>query len=649
MHFASQQRTAIGRTVIAAIIVVVLIIAAAGAVYFLSSNSSSTTSSSSGSNTSTSSGTGAPITTLTVDDETWPNGNLNQLNSIGAIPYPNWLDYTVYQSLVTVNGNVLYANGTLKLLPMLASSWNSSASGDTWTFQLQQGVKFSNGDPFNAYQVWGELYGLYYLSGNSSGWAVGYSVFNMNNANFGPSTIALMTQSGLVNPNAQLMSIMTDKNWPIYVVNQNEIGFNLLGPFPYFPQMWVQFTGLIFDTQYVLSNGGFGTPAAFNTNFNAAPIPGTGPYTVTGVSVNSYVQFTQNPTYWAASWTPAQVAANPYMDPGHVKNIIVTTKTDDVSRYVDLTSGAADIAPILQADWSNIVDNSKFSYFTQPSDAANIVAIALNTQRYPTNITMFRQAIAHAINYTQVSDDAFLGTQGGGLTPMMGPGYPAYPQLYDLGNLPAYQFNLTLAKADLAASKVNVATMQPLDFRVIQGCGVCSSTAQVVAQDLSVLNIPVNVLVTTPSQYAPPYVAGAGTYQQEVNESQTISNIMWFGTATFAPDEPTPADSWLTWVSNETSANNWAIYSNPIVQTCVNDLTNGSPASTITSACTAAQAQVTADAPYIWLGSVKLFFGGGSIVYNNQIVKSFLGDPVFSGQSSSAIFNTVQFVNGQDL
>ena len=83
---------------------------------------------------------------------------------------------------------------------------------------------------------------------------------------------------------------------------------------------------------------------------------------------------------------------------------------------------------------------------------------------------------------------------------MMGPGYPAYTQLYDLGNLPPYQFNLTLAKADLAASKVNVATMQPLDFRVIQGCGVCSSTAQVVAQDLSVLNIPVNVLVTTPSR-----------------------------------------------------------------------------------------------------------------------------------------------------
>ncbi|MGA2665404.1 MAG: ABC transporter substrate-binding protein [Nitrososphaerales archaeon] len=650
MLVASERRTGIGRTVIVAIVVVVLIVAAAGAIYAFSSNkstSTTTSSSSSGSNTSTSSATGGTISTLTIDDETWPNGNLNQLYSIGAIPYPNWQDYTVYQSLVTANGNIIYSNGTLKLLPMLASSWNSSASGDQWTFMLQKGVTFSNGDPFNAYQVWGELYGDYYLSGNSSGWAVGYSVFNMNDSNFGPSTIALMTQSGLVNPNAQLMSIMTNKSWPIFVVNQNEIGFNLVGPFPYFPQMWVQFTGLMFDTQYVLNNGGFGTPVAFNPAFNSVPIPGTGPYTVTGVSMNSYVQFTQNPTYWAKDWSAAQIAANPYMDPGHVKNVVITVKGDDISRYTDLTTGGAYIAPILQADWSNIVNNAKFSYFTQPSDAANIVGIALNTLRYPTNNTDFRQAIAAAINYTAVSDEAFLGTEGGGLTPMMGPGYPAYPQLYDLGNIPPYSYNVSLAKADIAASGVNTATLQPLEFRVIQGCGTCLTTAQVVQNDLAAVGIPVNVEVTPSSQYAPPLVAGAGTYPQEVNESQTIAQITWFGTGTFAPDEPTPADSWLTWVSDLTSANNFAIYSNPTVQICVNDLTNGTPEAALVTACTAAQAQVSHDAPYIWLGSVKLFFGGGSIVYNNQVVKSFLGDPVFSGQSDAAIFNTVQFVNGQ--
>jgi len=61
------------------------------------------------------------------------------------------------------------------------------------------------------------------------------------------------------------------------------------------------------------------------------------------------------------------------------------------------------------------------------------------------------------------------------------------------------------------------------------------------------------------------------------------------------------------------------------------------------------QARVAADVPYVWLGSVRLFLASGSLVYNNKIIKSFLPDAVFSGQSATAIFNTVQFVNGQDL
>jgi ABC-type transport system substrate-binding protein len=231
---------------------------------------------------------------------------------------------------------------------------------------------------------------------------------------------------------------------------------------------------------------------------------------------------------------------------------------------------------------------------------------------------------------------------------MMGPGYPAFKQLYDLGNVPPYNYNLSLAKADLTKSGVNTNTMATMQFAIIDGCGVCLSTAQIVVQDLTAIGIKVAVDQVSPSQYGPPLVAGSGTYPEEVNESQSIVNIMWFGTATFAPDEPTPADSWLTWVSNQTSANNWAIYSNPVVQTCVNDITNGASQTQLTSDCTAAQAQIANDAPYIWLGSVKLFFGGGSIVWNNQVVKSFLADPVFSGQSATAIFNTVTFVNGQD-
>lgn len=670
MHSISSSKMGIARTILAVVIVIILIIIVAG-VYLATATTKTTTptiststpttvattatvppvSSVSTTMTSSSSSTSSlpTVNTLTIDDEIWPDGDLNQLYSIGAIPYPDWLDYSVYQSLVTLSGAV-DTTGAIVPEPMLAVNWTEASNGTTWDFFLRQGVTFSNGDPFNAYQVWGQMYGLYYLTGNTSGWAVGYNVFNMNTSNFGPSTLALMnsTKTQMINPTPELMSIMSNSSWPMYVNGPNEMIFNLKAPFEWFPEMWVQFTGLIFDTQYVLNNGGFGTPTLYNPAFNSAPIPGTGPYMVTNVVVNSMVQFTQNPTYWAKNWTASQIAADPYVDPGHVKNVVVTVKGDDVSRYVDLTSGAADIAPILFQDWSNIVSNPKFSYFVMPNSSANIVAIALNTQRYPTNITDFRQAIVHAINYTAISDEVFLGTQGGGLTPMMGPEYPSFSQLYDLGNIPPYSFNVTLAEQDLSASGVSTATMTPLDFRVIQGCQTCLSTAQIVQQDLANIGIPVNVIVTTPTEYAPPYVAGAGTYPEEVAQAQTIANIMWFGTATFAPDEPTPADSLLTWVSNATSANNYAIYYNPVVQTCIDDLTNGTPQAALITACTTAQAQVAHDAPYVWLGAVKLFFGGGSIVYNNQIVKSFLIDPVFSGDTATAIFNTVQFVNGQD-
>jgi ABC-type transport system substrate-binding protein len=585
--------------------------------------------------------TAAGPSTLTIDDPFWPSGDLNQLNSVYAIPYPDWLTYTVYQSLVTLDGNALYSNGDVKVLPMLATDWSASSDGTTYTFNLRQGVTFSNGDPFNAYQVWGQMYGLYYLTSNSSAFLNGYGVFDMSKANFGPATLALMAQSGLKNPSADMMKVMTDNTWPIYVTGPYQIVFHLKSPFIWFPHTLVAFVGLIFDTQYVLDNGGFGTPVTFNTNFNQKPIPGTGPYVVTDVSENSYVKFSKNPSYWGINLSAAEIQANAYLDPGHVQNVIIYSKSDDVARFTDLSTGAAQISGIMSQNWPQVLKSpDKYGYFVMPDSSMAFVGISMNTRRYPTNIPAFRQAVVHAVNLTDISQRVFFG----GLAPMIGPEYPAQKDWYDLGNLPQYSNDLAVAKQYLAQSGVDVSKLPPLEFRVVSGCAYCYSTAQIVQADLAQIGIKIEIEVTPGNQWALPYVAGAGTYQQGVNASQQVAQFTWFGTGTFAPGAPTPADAWILFANKNTPANNYAIYYNPTVQACVDAWTSTNDANAIKSLCATAQKQMYDDAPYIWLGAIKLVFGGGSVAWQKSVVKSALLDPVFTGISSTVIFNTVTFV-----
>ena len=53
----------------------------------------------------------------------------------------------IYQGLVGLKP------GTTTVVPMLATSWKSAASGKSWTFNLRKNVKFSDGTPFNAAAV----------------------------------------------------------------------------------------------------------------------------------------------------------------------------------------------------------------------------------------------------------------------------------------------------------------------------------------------------------------------------------------------------------------------------------------------------------------------------------------------------------------
>ena len=128
---------------------------------------------------------------------------------------------------------------------------------------------------------------------------------------------------------------MQNASWPIYANGPYQIVFQLSGAFVYFPGLMIVFAGNMFDMQYVLNNGGPGTATSVNSYFNTNAIPGTGPYEVNGFSENTYISYVQDPNYWGRTLSPQQIQANPFLDPGHVKNVIIYYKSADLSRYTD--------------------------------------------------------------------------------------------------------------------------------------------------------------------------------------------------------------------------------------------------------------------------------------------------------------------------
>jgi len=198
--------------------------------------------------------------------------------------YPDWLELSVYQPLVTLNLTAEQQFGQLKFLPGLASSWTVSPDNQTYTFNLRQGVKFSDGNPYNAYVSWVDFYFNYYILGNTSNFWLGLAPFNMSGVNYGPSTFALISKGGLTTPDPALLKVMQDQSWPVYVTGPNTIVYHLAHPFLWFMNTLVGFVGPIFDPIFVMQHGGFGTPVSVNTYFNQHPIPGTGPYVVDSLS-----------------------------------------------------------------------------------------------------------------------------------------------------------------------------------------------------------------------------------------------------------------------------------------------------------------------------------------------------------------------------
>jgi hypothetical protein len=56
-----------------------------------------------------------------------------------------------------------------------------------------------------------------------------------------------------------------------------------------------------------------------------------------------------------------------------------------------------------------------------------------------------------------------------------------------------------------------------------------------------------------------------------------------------------------------------------------------------------AQEQIYNDAPYAWIGVLRTQYLGATIVAQKNMINSYYVDPVWTGEDSVPIFNTVTF------
>jgi ABC-type transport system substrate-binding protein len=561
---------------------------------------------------------------LVLDDYSWPISDVNQLYEVQYLPWPDWGIAMVYQPLVTIDLPTFQNTGQLQFLPVLATGWTASPDGTTYTFNLRHGVTFSDGTPFNAYVVWTDFYMLYYLSGNSPSFWSSVSIFDLSHVNFGPSTMQMINSTGLTTPSAQLMSLMSDQSWPVYVTAPDTIVFHMNGPFLFFLNTLTGYNGNIFDPVFVMAHGGPGTAAAINSYFNFNPIPGTGPYTFSTIVPNDAIYFTKNPSYWGASLTEAQVAANPFVDAGHYGTIIVQYKPSDTTRYIDITTGKAQIASVFASNFQLLQSNPQYKYYAFTDKNANdIMWLNFNVNIFPTNITDVRRAISRAINYTAIIQAV---TYGAGGIRMMGPGSPSYGEFYDPGSLPPYEYNLTLAKQYLAdAGFPGGKGLPSLDLWVQSSQTLRElPAALIMQQNLRQIGITVNVVVQPGSVFW----ANFGSFSYNV---QHASDNPPLRICAFGPDYMAPTDFWSALVTSSSTWGNYMGYSNPIVDNAVNFMSQSNNATAIVEKLTVAQKQIYDDAPAAWLFASRAYLGDGSVFYDTHAIGGLYVDPAIVG------------------
>ncbi|MGC8997629.1 MAG: ABC transporter substrate-binding protein, partial [Fervidicoccaceae archaeon] len=260
----------------------------------------------------------------------------------------NAYDFFTWEVLYnTMEGLVKYKPGTLEIVPALAQNWTVSSDGMTWTFKLRPNLKFSDGTPLTAYDVVRSVKRVMNISGD-------------------PSWLVTSFVKDVEAPDAQT------------------VVFHLKIPCSYF-------LSLLATPPYFPVNPKYPN----NTYVSDALWGGAGPYKIASFTRDQELDLVPNPYYYGTAPSNSKVIIRFYKDASTMR--------------MALLSGEIDIAwrTLLPADIADLRKQSGVQVIDVPSTF--IRYLVLNVNMTPTNNVLVRQAIAAAINRTEIINTALMG------------------------------------------------------------------------------------------------------------------------------------------------------------------------------------------------------------------------------------------------
>nr|WP_263327236.1 ABC transporter substrate-binding protein [Neobacillus sp. Marseille-Q6967] len=290
---------------------------------------------------------------------------------------------------------VTFAEGKTTIEPLLATEWQETDNGLTYTFKLREGVKFHDGTDFNAEAV------VY----NFERWMNG-----KDNAAFPVYASVFGGFKGDETHNLQ----------SVEAIDPYTVKFTLKHVMPTFLK------------SLALTPFSISSPAAIEKHgkeYSSHPV-GTGPFVFEEWKRNDRIVLNKNKDYWLEGY--------PKMD-----QVIFRTIADNSARLNALMSGEIDMMDGLDPGTIEQIQADKnFQLISRPS--LNIGYLGFTVTRKPFDNKLVRQALNHAVNKDEMIKAFFAGQADPAKNPIP-PSVEGYNDAID-----AYPYDVKKAKELLA-------------------------------------------------------------------------------------------------------------------------------------------------------------------------------------------------------